>query len=145
MHQEQGFWSVVALAFFICLCAFSVGLIFRFGTIEPTNLGFFDLVLLGLATLRLIHLLTYDKIFGFVRKSLADGSGDSPKKAQGGWRRLTFEFLECVWCTGIWSGLFTVTIYFLGEWGRFAVIVLAVAALGSLFQVISKAIAESAT
>jgi hypothetical protein len=41
----------------------------------------------------------------------------------------------------MWSGLIVVTIYFLGTWGRFAVIVLAVAGLGSLLQLASKALA----
>lgn len=144
VQKEQRFWNVVALAFFICLCALSVGLISRFATTELSNLGFFDLTLLGLATFRLVHLLTYDKIFDFVRAPLMDGSGNRLKKAPSGWRRLVFEFLECIWCTGMWSGLFAVTIYLLGTWGRFAVIVLAVAGLGSLFQVISKTIAEAA-
>ena len=144
MQKEQHYWNVVAFIFFICLCALSVGLISRFATIEPADLGFFDLILLGLATFRLIHLLTYDKIFDFVRDPLMDDSGSKLKKAPRGWRRLVFEFLECIWCTGMWSGLFAVTIYFLGTWGRFAVIILAVAGLGSLFQVISKTIAEAA-
>ena len=144
MQKEQHYWNVVALIFFICLCALSVGLISRFATIEPADLGFFDLILLGLATFRLVHLLTYDKIFDFVRDPLMDDSGSKLKKAPRGWRRLVFEFLECIWCTGMWSGLFAVTIYFLGTWGSFVVIILAVAGLGSLFQVISKTIAEAA-
>lgn len=143
MQKEQRFWNVVALTFFICLCVLSVGLISRFATTEPANLGFFDLTLLGLATFRLIHLLTYDKIFDFVRDPLMESSDSRPKKPPRGWRRLVYEFLKCIWCTGMWSGLFAVTIYLLGTWGRFAIIVLAVAGLGSLFQVISKTIAEA--
>ena len=41
----------------------------------------------------------------------------------------------------MWSGLMLVTIYVLGSRGRFAVFVLAVAGLGPLLQIISKAIA----
>jgi hypothetical protein len=41
----------------------------------------------------------------------------------------------------MWSALLVVTLYFLGTWGRFIVLVLAVAALGTLLQVVSKAIA----
>jgi hypothetical protein len=143
MQKEQHFWNAGAFVFFICLCALSVVLISRFATTDPANLGFFDLTVLGLATFRLVHLLTYDKIFDFVRNSLMDGSGSKLKKAPRGWRRAVFEFLECIWCTGMWSGLFAVTIYLLGTWGSFAVIVLAVAGLGSLFQVISKTIAAT--
>jgi hypothetical protein len=130
------------LAFFAILCTISVVLVERFGTIEPADLEFLDLAFLGLGTFRLVHLLTYDKIFDIVRNSFMDRNGSRLVKADHGWRRLVCEFIECIWCTGMWSGLFAVTIYFLGSWGRFAVIVLAVAGLGSLFQVISKAIAE---
>jgi hypothetical protein len=144
MKKEQRFWNVVALGFFVCLCALSVGLISRFAPGEPPNFGFFDLALLGLATFRLVHLITYDKIFNVVRDPLMDGTDGSLKKAPRGWRRLASELFECIWCTGMWSGLFAVTIYFLGIWGRFAIIVLAVAGLGSLLQVISKTIAEAA-
>jgi len=139
MQKEQTFWNAVALVFFLGLCALSVVLIARYSATGPADLGFLDLALLGLGTFRLVHLLTYDKIFDFVRDSVLDRSG---KKAPRGWRRFIYEFFECIWCTGMWSGLFTVTIYFLGTWGRFAVIVLAVAGLGSLIQVVSKRIAE---
>ena len=124
------------------LCALSVVLVARYGATEPEDLEFLDLAFMGLATFRLVHLLTYDKIFDVVRAAFMDSAGGRLKNAARGWRRLVCEFIGCIWCTGMWSGLFTVTIYLLGSWGRFAVIVLAVAGLGSLFQVISKAIAE---
>ena len=143
MQKEQHFWNAVALAVFVGLCALSVALIKCYGRTSPAELGFFDLTLLGLATLRLIHLLTYDKIFGLVRNFFMDGNGNRLRKPPRGWRRLVCEFLGCIWCTGLWSALFAATIYLLGMWGKFAIIVLAIAGLGSLFQVISKAIAES--
>lgn len=142
MQQDQRRWNVAALIFFAGLCALSVWLISAYGTLAPADLGFFDLAVLGLATLRLVHLLTYDKIFEIVREAFMDKQGRRLRKASRGWRRLACEFLECIWCTGIWSSLFAVTIYFISAWGQIAAIVLAVAGIGSLLQVISKAIAE---
>ena len=142
MTKDQRSWNAVALVFFVCLCAGSVVLLARYADTQPAQLGFFDLALLGLGTFRLVHLLTYDKIFEPIRTSFMVGKGGRLMKAPRGWRRLMGEFLECIWCTGMWSGLFTVTIYFLGAWGRFAVVVFAVAGLGSLFQVMSKMMAE---
>jgi hypothetical protein len=130
---------------FALLCAVSVALVALYGATEPKDLEFLDLAFMGLGTFRLVHLLTYDKIFDVVRNAFMDGAGVRLKKAARGWRRLVCEFIDCIWCTGMWSGVFIVTIYLLGGWGRFAVIVLAVAGLGSLFQVISKAIAERPT
>ena len=140
VRQEQNFWSVIALAVYIALCVICFVLIARYG--EPASIGFFDLALLGLAALRLVHLLTYDKIFDVVRELFMDSKGGRLTTAERGWRRLVCEFLQCIWCTGMWSGLFAVTIYFMGLWGQLTVLVLAVAGLGSLFQVISKALAE---
>jgi hypothetical protein len=45
----------------------------------------------------------------------------------------------------MWSGLIVVTIYMLGPWGRLAALVLAVAGIGSLLQVLSKALAGERT
>jgi len=143
MKMDQRYWNATALVVFIVLCALSTVLISRYGS-DVTDLEFFDLAVLGLGTLRLIHLLTYDKIFEFVRAYVIEGQRARQKKALSGWRQFVYEFLECIWCTGMWSGVFAVTIYLLGSWGRIAVIVLAVAGLGSLLQVISKAIADSA-
>ncbi len=141
IEQEQHFWNGVALIVYAALCALSVWLVARYGTLDPAAIGFLDLVLLGLAAFRLIHLITYDKIFEPVRAAFMDRAGKRLKNAERGWRRLMCEFMQCIWCTGMWSGLIAVTVYFLGTWGRFAVIVLAVAGLGSLLQIVSKALA----
>jgi hypothetical protein len=143
MHEPRHFWNGIALILFVLFGALSVVVIARFGTTGFSTLGFFDLTLLGLATFRLIHLLTYDKMFAAVRVSFMDRRGKTLRKAARGWRRLMCELLECLWCTGMWSSLFAVTVYCLGSWGRLAIIVLAVAGLGSLFQIASKALAEA--
>ena len=52
IEQEQHFWNGVALIAFLVLCALSVALIARYGTIDPASLGFLDLALLGLAAFR---------------------------------------------------------------------------------------------
>ena len=50
--------------------------------------------------------------------------------------------IECVWCAGLWSALIVLTMYLLGSWGRVVTLILAVAGLGSLFNVMSKAVAD---
>lgn len=141
VEEDQQFWQGVALVGFAVLCALSVWLVTRYGTADFASLTFFDLALLGLAAFRAIHLITYDKIFDIVRAAFMDHKGARLKTAERGWRRLMCEFIQCIWCTGMWSGLIVVTVYFLGTWGRYAVIVLAVAGLGSLLQLMSKALA----
>jgi len=141
VEEDQQFWQGVALVGFAVLCALSVWLVTRYGTADFASLTLFGLALLGLAAFRAIHLITYDKIFDIVRAAFMDHKGARLKTAERGWRRLMCEFIQCIWCTGMWSGLIVVTVYFLGAWGRYAVIVLAVAGLGSLLQLMSKALA----
>lgn len=141
MPREQYFWNSIALVVFAALGVGSFVLVEAYGEYDVRDLGFFDLTVLGLGAFRMVHLLTYDKIFEMVRAAFMDQKGGRLKKAERGWRRLVCEFLQCIWCTGIWSALVVVTVYFLGFWGRFAVLMLAVAGVGSLLQLISKAVA----
>jgi hypothetical protein len=132
--DDRQVFGIVAMIAFAVLCAIAVWLIRRYGAFEE-ELGAFDLALLGLGCLRLIHLITYDKILEPLRERLERGRGLT---------RLLSDFVSCIWCTGMWSAVITVTLYFLGTWGRFAVLVLAVAGLGALLQVISRAVAGCA-
>jgi hypothetical protein len=141
VEEDQHFWQGIALAGYVLLCALSVVLVWHYGDTDFAKLTALDLALLGLAAFRAIHLITYDKIFDIVRAAFMDGSGARLKTAERGWRRLMCEFIQCIWCTGMWSGLIVVTAYFLGTWGHYAIIVLAVAGLGSLLQLVSKALA----
>jgi Protein of unknown function (DUF1360) len=117
------------------------GVILSYGRFDFEGLGFFDLVVLGLATFRVIHLITYDRILDFARVAVMDSNASQLKTAERGWRRVVCELMQCLWCAGLWSALIVVTIYLLGFWGRLAIVILAVAGLGSLLQVVSKAIA----
>lgn len=130
--DKREVFGVVAAAAFALLCAGAAILIRRFGTLEYGHLGAFDLSVLGLACLRLIHLITYDKILGPLRERLESGRGLT---------RLLSDFVSCLWCTGMWSAVIVVTIYWFGSWGQIAIMILAVAGLGALLQVISRAIA----
>lgn len=138
-HELQ-FWNAIALAIFLLLAALAVWLIARFGP-DEISLGLFDFLVLALASFRLAHLFTDDQIFYFVRALVFDRSGSHLTKAERGWRRVACELLECLWCAGLWSALFVVTIYFIGLWGVFIDVLLAVAGLGSLLAVTSRALA----
>jgi hypothetical protein len=143
MRKDQYYWNVVALVAFLIFCGISAAVLSRYAAVDLGEFGFLDLALLGLGTFRLVHLITYDKIFAIVRDPFMDSKGGRLRKASRGWRRLMCEFIECIWCTGMWSAVLVVTVYLLDSWGKFAVIVLAVAGLGSLLQVVSKAIART--
>lgn len=128
-------FGVTAGLIFLFACVSAVLLIRRHGSGNIEDLGMLDFAVLGFACLRLIHLVTYDKILDPLRERLERGRG---------FTRLLADFVSCLWCTGMWSAVFVVTIHLLGTWGRLAVWVLAVAGLGALLQVISRVIAGCA-
>ncbi len=138
--QELQFWNAIALVIFVLLAALSLWLIGSFGP-DDISLSFFDFTILALATFRLAHLFTNDKIFDFVRALVFDRAGSRLTKAERGWRRVACELFECLWCAGLWSALLVVTVYYLGVWGVFIDVLLAVAGLGSLLALVSRALA----
>ncbi|MGB9385760.1 MAG: DUF1360 domain-containing protein [Pseudolabrys sp.] len=140
-EKEHRFWNAVGLLLFVGLCAISFALIFSYGDFGVDHVGLLDLALLGLATFRLIHLISYDRVLDFARVLVMDSEGSRLKAADRGWRRVVCELMECLWCAGLWSALIVVTAYAMGNWGRLGTLLLAVAGLGSLLQVISKAVA----
>ena len=125
--NEQDFWNFVSMVFFVLVFA----LIYYFFMAE--NLGvfysasFLDIFLLSFATLRMIRLLSYDKVTSFMR--------DHFNKKEKGIGKTAYELLICPWCTGIWVALFLVPFYFLTEFGKIFVLIAAVAGIGSLIQV----------
>ena len=141
-ETDRYFWNAMAMVGFAILCAISFTLIYFYGDGDVTQFGFFDLSVLGLGAFRLIHLITFDKILDFARAAVMDSNGGRLKAAERGWRRAVCELIECIWCAGLWSALIILTMYLLGSWGRVVTLVLAVAGLGSLFNVMSKALAD---
>jgi hypothetical protein len=138
--RDLQFWNAIALLLFVVLAAVALWLVYRFG--RPVEaLGVIDLSILVLASFRLAHLFTNDKIFDFVRALVFVRHGSRLTKAERGWRRVACELIECLWCAGLWSALIVVTIYFLGAWGVFTDAVLAVAGAGALLQLLARMVA----
>lgn len=134
-------WNAAAMIVFILIAASAFWLIDRFGEIKTLNS--FDIFLLALATFRLSHLFTNDKIFDFVRELVFDQPGRRMAKSERGWRRAVCEILECLWCAGLWAALIILITYQLGYAGKIAVILLAVAGCAALLSIISKALAKN--
>lgn len=141
---NQAVWYVI----------FSIAFIAIFGLVfwELTNgldtvrwvyyITVFDVVILSLATFRMIRLITYDKIFNFVRQWFLNETDDGWVKPRSGPRRTITELIECLWCSGLWAALFVIALYFSAPVGRIFVILLAVAGVGSFLQNLSKTVAR---
>jgi len=141
--KDQAVWNTIFSVVFLVLVAASFwsitggGINFRWLYVLDT----LDIALLSLATFRIVRLVTSDKIFAFVRNWFLDKQANGTyQKPDKGIRRTFAELIECLWCTGLWGGWFVVALYFMGDFGRFFVIILAISALGSFFQVLSQMI-----
>ncbi|PIR86574.1 hypothetical protein COU13_00130 [Candidatus Kaiserbacteria bacterium CG10_big_fil_rev_8_21_14_0_10_43_70] len=144
MPKDQGVWNAI----------FSVAFLFLFLLIYFTltdgldrlkwiyYIGTFDIVILSLATHRVVRLISYDKLFAFVRRWFLDEKEGLLIKPPGGPRRTIAELIECIWCTGLWSALGVTVVYFALPIGRLFVIILAVASVGSFLQNFSQMVAR---
>jgi hypothetical protein len=119
----------------------------------PERIPPYDLVILALATFRLIRLFTYDQIMRVIRdlfiekREFVDESGQVMvvrKKVLNGGRRSLSDLVSCPWCMGIWVSFFTVFLYFFAPITRYLALVLALAALGSMIQIIMNGIGAKA-
>lgn len=104
------------------------------------------ITMLGLASFRLTRLIVFDKITSFLRAPFFNEIEETneageieiyliPKeKGLKGW---IGQLLSCYWCTGIWVSLFIGYVYTLElPIGEFFIIILAIAAIGSLIETI---------
>lgn len=143
--REQYTWNAIIFILFPIAVVALFLLAEKWGALRQLGgITFLDMSILGLATYRLMRLVTFDKIFSFARAMFMDTRPDgSMAKPAKGFRLAIAELMECVWCTGVWAALATFVLYLLSPIGRFFVLILAVAALGTVLQVISRSVASS--
>lgn len=96
-----------------------------------------DLVLLSLATFRLIRLFTYDVITKFIRDSFSAARPDTFAHTAGA-------LLNCPWCVGLWFSYIVLFFYFATPFAWPVILVLAVAAIASFFQIVANLIGWNA-
>lgn len=115
------------------------------GTDVKMNITFINLLILSLASFRLTRLIVFDKITEFLRKPFFDevieeNSGEveiyyTPK--QKGWKQFVGELLSCYWCTGIWSAVGIVGMYYLSPvFFTPVILILAIAGAASILETI---------
>lgn len=143
MPRDQKLWNVIFMVIFFGLFILAFWALtdgFRhLRWFYLMSLG--DIALISLASFRIIRLVTYDKIFAFVREWFLVTSEDGTvNKPAGGPRRTIAELIECVWCTGLWAAFVSTFLYFASDITRFFVIVLAIAAVATVLQNISQMI-----
>ncbi len=96
----------------------------------PLTITPWELILLALATFRLVRLFCYDVITKFLRDGLAHPKHDS-------FLGTLHALLSCPWCAGLWFAFFVVFAYFATPFAFPIILILAVAGVASVFQVLA--------
>jgi hypothetical protein len=141
---DQYFWNVVFSLVFL-LFVF-MGTIILEGEAYRTydSLRPLDLVLITLASFRLIRLVLHDKITAFFREQFYDAmpgkGGFVLIKPEKGPRRTIADLLSCPWCFGVWAAATVTFFYLLTPYALFPVLLLAIAAVASMLQIIANLI-----
>ncbi len=138
--KDQHTWNALIFILFPIVIVGSYLLIdWMVGIQRMNSVSAFDIIIMTLATFRVSRLITSDKIFGFGRAIFMDVLEDGTEvKPAGGFRRAMAELIECLWCVGVWAALFVLVLYMITPFGRFGALILAIAALASFFQVVSR-------
>lgn len=122
------FWSIAFSVFFLVVLAASGLYLFNTGRLV-TDIPWSDLILLSLATFRLVRLFSYDHITAFLRESVENAR-------PGTFLGMIKDLLGCPWCTGVW---FAFLAYFGYALSREAVmpliLVLSIAGIASLLMI----------
>ncbi len=140
--SDQYIWNFLFSVLFVSL-VFSGMVILRSSAARPmTEPSMMEFLILSLATFRLTRLMVYDKIMAFFREQFWDVVETARgkrvlEKPQKGPRRTMADLLSCPWCIGMWAGATVVFFYYLTELAWFPILFLAVAGMGSFFQLLS--------
>jgi hypothetical protein len=133
MEIKEKLWNIFFLILFIIISI----LIFPNLPIEEIkNIQILELILITLATQRLIRLFVYDKIMTFLR--------DFFHKNKNSLCDCINSLLGCPWCFGIWATLIILSIYYLCLFGKIIILLLAISTLAASFQILMNFVGWSA-
>lgn len=133
----KAFWNIIFSLFFLGLVALSYIYLSDRGLLT-TTIPWTDLILLSLATFRLVRLFTYDHITHFLHEWVSSAR-------EGTFLGTVKDLLACPWCTGVWFGFLAYVGYSMSRDAIMPlVLILAIAALASFFQLCSNLVGWNA-
>lgn len=149
--QNIRYTSTIIIFLILVACT---GVLFQLfqGSI-PSYIEPYDLIILTLATFRLIRLFTYDQIMRVCRDMFLDKREFTDEHGQvmiersrphGGPKRALGDLVGCPWCMGMWVSFFMVVLYFAFPPIRFLALILALAGAASSLQIIMNGIGSKA-
>jgi len=133
----KAIWNIIFSLFFLALVALSYVYLAGEGKLV-TVISWTNLILLALATFRLVRLFTYDHITAFLRDWVR------PAK-DGTFLGTVRDLLNCPWCTGVWFAFLAYLGYSVSaELVMPLVLILAIAGIASFFQVFTNLVGWNA-
>jgi hypothetical protein len=148
-YQQSMYNFLSPTASFIAVCAIMYALIVK-GIVVVPEIGILDIVIISLASFRLIRLFCFDSILNYLRDRIAynitvveeEGGKFVHKTPVGtGYRRLIVNLLDCVWCVGIWTTIIAFIMYIASSATALLVVILAIAGVATFFQLLASLIA----
>ena len=146
---DQYFWNFVFGAFFVALMSMGVIILDSVGTRAVADLTTLDIVLIVLASQRLVRLFVYDAALKWFREQFYDAKITKAGKVtlhrpQAGPRRTIIDLMSCPWCFGLWSTAMVSFVYLLTPYAYYPVVVLALSSLVSMLQIGSNLLGHKA-
>lgn len=147
---DQYFWNFVFALFFLTITGTMAVIVLSPDVYKPLpTFTPMDLVLIVLATHRLIRLFVYDVITKFFREQFYDAETNKRGevmlyKPPHGPRRTLADLLSCPWCFGVWAAAVTVFLYAVTPYTYYFVLLLAVASVATTLQLTTNLIGHRA-
>lgn len=132
---DQYFWNFVFSLFFVGLVVMAAIILETEARLAYADLTVLDVVLMTLATYRLVRLFLNDIITKWFREQFWDTKENRGKvllvKPESGPRRTIADLLSCPWCFGAWAALGVVFFYLLTSYAQLPILILAIAGAGT--------------
>lgn len=141
---DQYFWNVIFLFFFSALVFMGAVILESLAYKKFDTLAVIDYILIILASMRVVRLVIYDKIFAFFREQFYDVVEQKGKvllvKPVNGPRRTLIDLLTCPWCFGIWATAMVAFFYMLTPYAMYPILILALSSVVTFLQILSNLI-----
>lgn len=124
MNVKEKLWNILFSILFLILL---IVLFPKFPINELMEIKILELILIVIATQRLIRLIVYDRIMVFFR--------DFFPKNKDSFCDCVHSLISCPWCFGVWAALIILSLYFLTNYGKIIVLLLAISSLASILQI----------
>ncbi|HWH16598.1 MAG TPA: DUF1360 domain-containing protein [Candidatus Paceibacterota bacterium] len=130
-------WNILYSVFFLALVAYALIWLTATGQLV-LFIPAFHIMLLSLATFRLIRLFTYDHITAWLRDWFS-------AKDEGTFLGTAGRLLTCPWCTGVWFAFLVYLAYAVAPLAMIPLaIILSISAIASFLQLLSNLVGWSA-